>query len=61
VHNSNADYYAMSPQDRDKWNSENPEFRNIPDITKHSFNVSIEVIDYKPVTLEHVIESMKYA
>lgn len=61
VHNSNADFYAMKPEDQKEWNSDHPEFRTIPDITKHSFNVSIEVIDYKPILFDEVVEKMKRA
>jgi len=61
VHNSNADFYAMKPEDQKHWNDEHPEFRTIPDITSHSFNVSIEVIDYKPIAFETIVEKMKNA
>lgn len=58
THNSNADYYAMKPEDQMKWNSEHPEFRTIPDITHYSFNVSMEVIDYKPILFNDIVEKM---
>ena len=61
VHNSNADYYAMKAEDQKNWNLEHPEFRTIPDITSHTFNVSIEVIDYKPILFEDIVEKMKNA
>lgn len=59
THNSNADFYAMKPEDQKHWNDEHPNFRTIPDITKHSFNASIEVIDYKPIAFETIIDKMK--
>ena len=61
VHNSNADFYALPEEDKKHWNEDDPKYRPIPDITKHSFNVSIEVIDYKPIPFELVVEKMKNA
>ena len=61
VHNSNADFYALTPEQQKEWNSKNPDIRTIPDVTKHWFNVSIEVINYKPIQFDEVIERMKKA
>lgn len=61
VHNSNADFYALPIEDRKHWNENDPKYRPIPDITKYSFNVSIEVIDYKPIQFETVAEKMNNA
>ena len=61
VHNSNADYYLMTKEEQKKFDEEHPDFGHTPDITKHSFNVSIEVIDYRPIPFELVVEKMKNA
>ena len=58
THNSNADYYAMKSEDQMKWKSDHPEFITVPDITHYSFNVSIEVIDYKPIPFTDIVEKM---
>lgn len=59
THNSNADFYALPPEGQKQWNSNNPEWRPVPDITKSWFNVSIEVIDYKPIAFEEIVQKMK--
>lgn len=59
IHNSFEKYQKLSVEDQKKWDLRNLEFGHIADITKHSFNVSIEVIDYKPIAFETIIEIMK--
>jgi calcineurin-like phosphoesterase family protein len=54
THNSNADFYSMSDEDKKHWNSSEDKYRTIPDITRISFNVSLEVIGYKPISLEEL-------
>jgi calcineurin-like phosphoesterase family protein len=61
THNSNADFYSMSNEDKKHWNSSEDKYRTIPDITRISFNVSLEVIDYKPIPFEDIVEKMNQA
>jgi calcineurin-like phosphoesterase family protein len=44
----------MSNEDKKHWNSSEDKYRTIPDITRISFNVSLEVIGYKPISLEEL-------
>lgn len=59
IHNSFEKYLKLSKEDQRKLDAKHSEFGHIPDITKHSFNVSIEVIDYKPIAFETIIDKMK--
>lgn len=61
IHNSNSDFYALPKEDQPKWNSDDPKCRPIKDITTHSFNVSVEVINYTPIRFEQIVESMSKA
>lgn len=61
VHNSNADFYALTPEQQKTWNVDHQGYDPIPDVTRYWFNVSIEVIDYKPIAFETVVEKMKLA
>lgn len=61
IHNSFEKYLKLSKEEQEKSDLRNSEFGHIPDITKHSFNVSIEVIDYKPILFETIIEKLKIA
>lgn len=59
IHNSNQDYYDMKDEDKPNWNSPNhKELRTIPDISKNSFNVSLEVINYTPIRFEQIVDAM---
>lgn len=59
IHNSFEKYQKLSIEDQKKTDLQHSEFGHIPDITKRSFNVSIEVIDYKPIAFETILDKMK--
>lgn len=61
THNSCADFYAMTEDEKPQWNSGNPKFQPIKDITKNSFNVSIEVINYSPIRFEQIVTAITNA
>lgn len=59
IHNSNQDFYNLKDEDKQHWNSkDHQELRTIPDISKNSFNVSIEVINYTPIRWEQIVDSI---